>query len=166
MTGPMFMRPYQPHAAHIIKMANETRSGTGIPVTPDSELATVLKPSTIYIVRIAIFLGAGGATATWFPECTSAVDFAALHTHRPVADDNNEKWNTLSSGDHWGDAIDTTRFNLPFHLVASNGGARHMTGMVQTGSGGGTFRLQWGGGNTTRTMYAGSFLYLQEAQAY
>ena len=166
MTGPAFMRPYGPHVGHVIKMNDETRNGTPVAVTDDLELFAPVKPSTIYMVRIVIFITAGFASSVWRPACTSAVDLAALFTHRPIASDATDFWITASVGAHYGDAIDTTRFNAPTNLQLTNAGARHLTGVVQTGSGGGTFSVQWGGGNGSRTMKAGSYLYLREALAY
>lgn len=169
MSGPLFMRPYQPHVAHIIKMANESRGpSTPVPVTDDSELATPVKPSTIYMVRILIYKTASGGSSqtVFFPYCTSPVDFAALFNHRSVGDDASETWADVSAGDHYGHVIDTARFNTPTSFPATNQGARHVTGMIKTGSGGGTFAIKWGGGNNVTTFLAGSFLYLKEAQAY
>jgi hypothetical protein len=161
------MRPYQPHSGHIIKMADQTRGPTSpVPITDDAELFTVLKPLTIYMVRISLVFSVVTSSAIWRPACTSAVDFAALFTHRSVNTNVTEFWLGASASDHFGDAIDTTRFNTPFSLVASSGGGRGMTGMIKTGASGGTFSIQWGAGNGARTLDAGSFLYLQEAQAY
>jgi hypothetical protein len=155
-----------PHVAHIIKMADETRGPTTpVPITDDAELVIPLRPSTIYTVRISlIFIPAAGSI--WRPTCTSPVDFASLFTHRSIATTATERWHTVSASDHIGDAVNTTRFNTPFNLVASAGGGRHMVGVIKTGPSGGTFSIQWGGGNTARTLKAGSFMYLREAEPY
>jgi hypothetical protein len=166
VTGPLFMRPYIPHAGHIIKMADETRNATPVAVTDDTELFTPLKPSTIYTVRIVLFISAGIATGVWYPACTSAVDFCALFQHRSVTGDAANKWRTLSAGDHAGHVYDTTRFNANSTFGLTNAGSRSTFGTIQTGSGGGTFSIKWGGGNGTRTLYAGSFMYLKEALTY
>ncbi len=156
-----------PHVAHIIKMADETRGPISpVPITDDAELSAVLRPSTIYMVRIVMYLTSSPSAGVWIPRCSSPVDFCALFNHRNVGDSPGETWASANVSNHYGHLLDTARLNAATSLPFSNGGARHVTGMIKTGPGGGTFSIQWGGGNNARTVEAGSFLYLKEAQAY
>lgn len=170
MSGSLFTPPpYRAHVAHIIKQSDETRTGSPIPITDDAELFAVLRPSTIYQVRIMLVASHGGGAPTslvWLPACTSSVDFASLIYHRGVADNGTEQWSTGSNGDHRGHLMDTAIFNAgtpSFHFAQAGGHSCY--GMIQTGSGGGTFSIKWGGTNGTVIMFAGSLMYLQEALA-
>lgn len=168
MTGVAFMRPYAPHTAHIIKQSDEARTGTPVAISDDGELFAPLKPSTIYTVRIMLVITSTttiSSSNVWRPACTNAVDFCALIYHRGVAQSTTEFWGTTSGGDHQAHLYDTTAFNTPLNFNCSQVGARRCTGILQTGSSGGTFSIKWGGGNGQRQVEAGSFMYLQEARA-
>jgi len=171
VTGVLFTpQPYRPHVAHIIKQTAETRNASPLAVTDDGELYAPLRPSTIYTVRIVLVQTAAGAlsaSAVWRPACTSSLDYCALAYHRQVVDNpGTEFWNTASTGDHQGHLYDTAAFNAVTNFNFAQGAAHRCTGVIQTSSSGGSFSIQWGGGNGSRTIEDGSFMFLQEARAY
>ena len=168
MSGPAFMRPYPQHNGHWIKQADESKTGTPTAIADDLELFAPLKPLTIYMFHSVIYFSGASISASnvVLPAFTAAVDCAAIFYHRPSGDDATEKWNTALNGDHRSTPYDTTMFNAQTGLYAGQRGARRMYGVIQTGGSGGTFSIKWGGGNDSRTVEAGSFMYLQEALTY
>lgn len=170
MSGANFTPPpYKPHIASVIKQADESKaiSGGTVPITDDADLFVVLKPSTIYSIRIMLVVGGALINNVWRPACTQTVDFFALVYHRGVAANSSDVWTTGSAADHMTHSMNTSIFNAGTpNFTFSTSMSVRAYGMVQTGSNGGTFSIKWGGSNNTTIMRAGSFMHLLEAQAY
>lgn len=168
MSGANFTPPpYRPHVAHIIKQNTESKTGTPAPVADDAELFAVLRPDTIYNVRIMLAFSVVSTGLIWRPACTSSVALAAIVYHRGVQTNAGDLWSTGSAGDHVAHLMDTTLFNSgTSSFYAAQAGSREALGVIKTGSGGGTFSIKWGGANLSPTLKAGSFMLLTESVAY